>query len=197
MGTPREPTPMPIPRPPDPPAVAGPHRGPACGEAAVGGARSQAPRRRGVLHLLGLLALASCGRADPPSDVRDVARSSTRRQDAVALLRRIGLTVPASATVEYSRVERGLDDSARIVLLMTAADWARMRSSPPLDAVPPERYDADGAMALGASDEGCRPGEQPGIVGAQVRLPDAEILDFGVAPVEGGRVRVFLFWFET
>ena len=149
------------------------------------------------LLALGAVTLASCGGAASSSERNVVSRTPTQQTQDAAILQRIGIVLPASATVEYSSSERGMDDNARVVLLMPAADWATMQAKPPLNSVPPERYNSDEAMSLGPSDGDWRPADQPGIQGTQVSLPNARYLNVGVAPATEGRVRVYLFWFET
>ncbi|WP_260600127.1 hypothetical protein [Sphingomonas endolithica] len=118
-------------------------------------------------------------------------------QDAAPILARIGLKAPPSAIVEYVRQERGMDDNARLILLMPAGEWAAMQATPPLDAVAPDRYTANEATLLGASEGAWHPSDEPAIKGAQFNLPAATYLNVGVAPANEGRVRVYLSWFET
>jgi hypothetical protein len=142
--------------------------------------------------------VGACGQASPNSERNAMSRTASQKsQDHAALLQRLGLEIPSSATIEFAQYQRGMDDNARLILLMPAADWAAMQAEPPFDAVRPERYTAEGAVRLGPSEGAWHPADEAEIRGAQIPMDHAKYMNVGVAPAEGGRVRVYLFWFET
>lgn len=101
------------------------------------------------------------------------------------------------ATVELYDYTPGLDDAAKVVLVMADADWAAMRNSPPLKDVPPGRWSSTDALLLPENRGAWRPGDDPAVLATQVQLPNAESLTIGHAPAGSGRTRIWLFWHQT
>lgn len=117
--------------------------------------------------------------------------------DAPAVAALMGLTLPPGATVEYKRVDNGMDQSARLVLLVPEAEWRawRDRVVPPGGGLP--RFSADGVVNLGSDDGGWAPSAARELTAVQRRWRGSEALNIGQAPAGGGRVRVWLYWFQT
>ena len=93
----------------------------------------------------------------------------------------------------------GMDDAARVLLVMSQADWVAfldgiVRRSPR----PPEFAD-DLNFALYPEKQGWNPGSVKGLTTGQVAwgVNQSEGLNIGFAPADGGRVQVFLFWHQT
>lgn len=126
-----------------------------------------------------------------------VADRETLEVRSKASQQAIGLTLPASARVIFADRMRGLDDAARIIAVMPAADWRdlerRLLATVP-DAAPPTR---EAVAHLGTDHDGWTPGKQAQLTARQ--LPwrgGAESLNIGAAPAGPGMMRVFIFWFE-
>lgn len=108
----------------------------------------------------------------------------------------IGLHVP-TATVELYEYAPGLDDSAKVKLVMSETEWTAMRNAPAL------RMNGEGLRGLilaglPSSDHGdWRPQADGATTVSHRNLPDAEKLTVGCSPAGPGRVRIYLFWRET
>lgn len=138
--------------------------------------------------------LAACSQAFPSKG--PTVTSKDRKTNAAALLKHVGLAMPPAA-VEFYEYDDGLDDAARVKLVMSEADWATMRNEPAL------RMKGEGLRGLIltgmlSSDHGdWRPQADGATIIAHRDLPDAERLTVGYAPAGPGRVRVYLFWHQT
>lgn len=149
------------------------------------------------LAILGVIMLASCAQAVPDGRVSAVTKASLKEQ-ADTIFKRVGLTPPRSAVVEFAEYQHGMDDNARLVMVMPAADWAAMQASPPLNGVAPHSYTREEAVRLGASRGGWRPRDDPSVVAKQVLLNGGlEGLNVGVGSAGTDRVRVYLYWIQT
>jgi len=150
---------------------------------------------RWLLPFVLLLAAPGCDAA--PS--QDKSKMAITGPDQTAILKRIGLALPPSAQVEYADHTAGMDDAARVLLVMSQADWVAfldgiVRRSPR----PPEFAD-DLNFALYPEKQGWNPGSVKGLTTGQVAwgVNQSEGLNIGFAPADGGRVQVFLFWHQT
>ena len=153
--------------------------------------------RLSLLATFGLIALASCAQAVPDGRISAVTKASLQ-EEADTIFKRVGLTPPPSAVVEYAEYQHGMDDSARLVMMMPTADWKAMQASPPLNSVAPDLYLREEAASLGANKEGWRPRDDPSVVATQVLLNGGlEGLNVGVGSAGTGRVRVYLYWIQT
>ena len=112
------------------------------------------------------------------------------------IARLIGLPVPATAEGVFARYQQGLDDNARLVLLMSASDWAAMRARPPLDAIKQERYATDDAVMLPGDDGAWNPRRYPGLVAAQTPSDGRQVYNIAYVKTAPDRVRVFVFWHQ-
>lgn len=111
------------------------------------------------------------------------------------IMGRIGLTTPKSATLEYAEYQPGQDETARVILVMPAADWVTMQAAPPLNRVAPRLYNKDEIFRLGINNGAWHPGDEPSIVAAQVKLNEKlEFVNVGVAQAGSGFLRIYLFW---
>lgn len=143
------------------------------------------------------MVLQACAQAVPDRQPGALTQASLKEQ-ADTIFKRIGLTPPPSAVVEYAEYQHGMDDSARLVMVMPTADWTAMQASPPLNSVAPDLYLREEAASLGASREGWRPGDDPSVVATQVLLNGGlEGLNVGVGSAGTDRVRVYLYWIQT
>lgn len=145
--------------------------------------------------LAAALTLQSCGQVLPES--RTIVSEASPDQIAADVFKRVGLTPPPSARIEFAEYQNGLDDNARVIMVMPAADWVTMQATPPLNAVRPEAYAREGLHRLGTSDAKWRAREDPSVVVAQMKVNGSEYLNVGIGDASGGRVRVYLFWFQT
>jgi hypothetical protein len=110
---------------------------------------------------------------------------------------RIGLSIPASAKVEYAEAIAGQDDAARLIYSMPETDWRSMRDAPPLGVIDPQTWSGDNVFHLGPDEGEWNPRSVKGLQVAQTMLKGgAETINVGVAPPQGGTVRVFLFWHQ-
>lgn len=142
------------------------------------------------------IVVASCGQAAPHTQ-RNAVNDLSPKQRAQAILTRIGLTASAATRVEFAEYSVGMDDSARLTMVMPQADWAAIQAAPPLNAAPPGSYTAEEAMRLGEDAGDWRPQADKGVVATQLRLKSGEFLNIGTSQAAAGQVRVYLFWFQT
>ena len=117
---------------------------------------------------------------------------------AAAVLKRMGLVLPASAHVELAEQIRGMDDSARLVAVMPEADWTSLRATITREAPHGLVFSADENATFGPAEDGWHASDTPGLTTAETTWANgSEGLTIGFAPAAPGRVRVFLFWFQT
>lgn len=144
--------------------------------------------RHRCLTLLLALLMAGCGGAD---DAETLKARSTASQQAV------GLTLPASARVEFVHQMHGIDDAAQIIAVMPITEWHALESR--IEATVPgtQLPSRDGIAFLGTDNGDWQPSKQPGLTARQVLgRGGVESLNIGAAPAGSGLVRVFIFWFE-
>lgn len=122
--------------------------------------------------------------------------SKYKKPNAAALLKHIGLPIPP-ATVELYEYDEGMDDTARVVMVMSAADWAAMRNAPPLNTIENRQWDRSQAELLPSDRGNWRPSKDTALIAAYTWLPKAEFVKVGFSPAGAGRVRVYLVWGQT
>lgn len=112
---------------------------------------------------------------------------------AAAYVGRIGLHLPAGTRAEFAAWMTGLDDAARLILIMSEANWAVLRSG-----LPPASFEVENGPRLGPDEGGSMPGSAPGLLSAQFHpwRDRAEALNIGFAPAAAGEVRVFVLWHQ-
>lgn len=148
-----------------------------------------------ALAILVSCALSACGQANG-SEGRIVVTSQYKKADAPALFKHIGLPMPP-ATVELYEYDEGMDDMARVVLVMSEADWATMRGTPPLSSIEDRQWDRSQALLFPADHGAWRPSRDKALIAGYTWLPKAEFLKVGYSPAGPGRVRVYLVWGQT
>lgn len=150
---------------------------------------------RWPLPFLLLLAASGCGAA--PS--QDRSTMATTGADQTAILKRIGLTPPPSAQIEYADYTNGMDDAARLLLVMPQGDWTAFLAGIVRRAPRAPEFGEDLNFALGPDKQGWNPNAARGLKTGQVAwgVNESEGLNIGVAPAGDGKVRVFLFWHQT
>jgi hypothetical protein len=143
-----------------------------------------------------VLMLAASGCDAPSSDRSAIATTAT---DQAAILKRIGLTLPPSARVEYADYMAGMDDAARLLMTMTDADWQAFLTDITRRAPRLPEFLEDANPLLGPTDGKWNPSATKGLKTGQVvwGVNQSEGLNIGFAPVGDGKVRVFLFWHQT
>lgn len=89
-----------------------------------------------------------------------------------------------------------MDDNARLILLMSEADWGEMRRNPPLTQIQPQKYSVRQVYHLHQNDGEWNPESYPALVAAQ--SPYTRNDSYNVVFVKTGpdEVRVYIFWFE-
>ncbi len=132
--------------------------------------------------------LSGCGTAVPDEPLAKRANAAVEA---------IGLAIPPGAGIAFADEMHGIDDAARLILVLPAAEWRRLdrRIAQAEPDAPP--LSAEDRHLLGPDEGGWAPGRQPGLVAHQLRWRQGtEVLNVGVAPAGAGRVRVFLFWHQ-
>lgn len=142
---------------------------------------------------LALTAANSCGGAGARtgSDMTDTVT------DAGKLATQAGVTIPPDATVEYAQAIAGRDSAARMVLVLPEASWRVWRGQLVPDKPDQPPFTAAENYELGPDDGRWTPSKAPGLTTVQVRWRGSEALNIGQSPLGDGRVRVFIFWFQT
>ncbi len=114
---------------------------------------------------------------------------------AAAYAERIGLRLPAGTRAGFAYWWTGLDDAARIALVMPDAGWAAFRAG-----LPRGRFGAEGNHRFEPDEAGWAPGRAAGLTSAQFPWHGprggTEALNVGVAPAGPGERRVFVFWHQ-
>ena len=156
-----------------------------------------------LLILIGpaLLSMACRGESanpDAPSAVERHAEptgSAASQQRLAQMGSRVGLTFPPSARLlTTSSSDRGLDDAVHAKVEMTAVDYAEFIAASPLAAEP---FVAEKRFMLGKNRGDWDPETPPALPTAQVRLPNASVINLGVDRSGGASVVVYVFWHET
>jgi hypothetical protein len=145
-----------------------------------------------------LVACNGDGRASERTDTM-TAQSSPHSQAQVAerIARLAGFDLPASAKVVFADYTQGHDDSARLLIDLPEADWLAMKAKPPLAAIDQRAWSPDNVFHLGPAEGPWQPGQAAGLEVAQTPVAEGrQSLNVGVAPAQGGKVRVYLHWFQ-
>lgn len=133
--------------------------------------------------------------ASPPQEKTQV--TDTRQAEGATILKRIGLDLPATATVDYAEQISGRDDAARLSASMSASDWKSLKARLPASAADPQAFSPDANFHLGPDEGAWQPSRATGLTTVQLPWRDgAESLNLGFAPADGEQVRVFLFWHQ-
>ncbi len=124
---------------------------------------------------------------------------ATTGADQTAILQRIDLTLPPSAQMEYADYMAGMDDAARVLLVMPQADWTTFLAGIVRRSPRPPEFTEEFNFALGPGKQGWNPESAKGLKTGQVAwgVNESEGLNIGVAPAADGTVRVFIFWHQT
>lgn len=143
-----------------------------------------------------LMHLAGCGTATPPE--RHAMHESSTPATA-ALLQRIGLDLPASATIEHVASEAGMDDSAKLMIVMSAGDRTLLLRQISLKAGRDLTFSADDNFLLGNDSDAWRSSRTAGLQTGQVPWAHGtESLNVGIIPAANtGQTSVFVFWHQT
>jgi hypothetical protein len=152
--------------------------------------------RIALLLLVGPLA-ASIACREPTSTRKepDMGHSATADADRLrAIGSKIGLTFPASARLLDTNSERGLDDSVRVEVEMSAADYDAFIAASPLAG---ESFMAEKRFLLGKNAGDWDPESPASLATAQVRLPNASVINLGADRSRAGVVVAYIFWHET
>lgn len=155
--------------------------------------------RRTGARLSTALALAPLCACSFPTSTRESTNLSRREnaQQVATLFEHMGMRLPPSAAIELYERDEGLDDMALVILVVTQRQWDEMRAEPPLNSQPARAWRRLFADLLPPDHGRWRPERDPGIVAAQVHLPNAEFVNIGYSPAGPGRVRVYLAWSQT
>jgi hypothetical protein len=111
-----------------------------------------------------------------------------------AIAQRIGLTFPPSARLLSTSSSRGLDDSISLKVEMSASDYDGFIAASPLAG---EAFVAEKRFLLGKNSGDWDP-ESPGqLPTAQVRLPNANVINLGCDRSRSDVTVAYIFWHET
>lgn len=155
-------------------------------------------RRTGARLSIALALAPLCACSFPPSarQTPDLPSSDNAKQVA-ALFKHMGMRLPPSAAIELYERDEGLDDMARVILVVTQRQWEEMRAEPPLNSQPARAWRRLFADLLPPDYGRWQPERDSNIVAAQIHLANAEFVNIGYSPAGPGRVRVYLAWSQT
>lgn len=116
---------------------------------------------------------------------------------AAQILSKIGVPFPTSAKAEYAKYEVGLDDNARVILLMPAAEWSKVETALFRNASGKQLFSTENQLYLGSNEGDWSPRSDPELTAAQIPWNDGkEIMNIGVSNAGSDLVRVYLFWHQ-
>ncbi len=148
----------------------------------------------GFVILMSAILSISHGMRDNQRRIVDRIEREDARATA-ALVKRVGLALPASDTIEHSDESQGIDDAIWLVVVMPRADWEALRARLPAEDGPPV-FSTGSNLMLGPDNGAWRPSEAAGLTSAQLRWAGgAQTLNIGVVQALG-KIRLFLFWHE-
>lgn len=151
-----------------------------------------------ALVTLMVMALAGCGPADMEiGREKDQMNNSSPSAQAGSVAQAMGFPLPPSAIVELADYQRGLDDNARLILVLPVGEWARLKAARPFNAIPEQAYSRANLFHLGEDEGRWRPSTDQTLVAAQAPLKNGRALNVGVSRINADLVRVYLFWFQT
>lgn len=160
------------------------------------------PKRRLLLaNACASLMLVACnddGRARERTDTMSAQSSPQGQAELAARIAKLaGLDLPASAEVVFADYTQGHDDAARLLVDLPEADWTALKARPPLSAIDLRAWSADNVFHLGPAQGPWQPGEAEGLEVAQTPVAEGrQSLNVGVMPAQGGKVRVYLHWYQ-
>lgn len=139
-----------------------------------------------------LLATVGCGTASS-------GRRTTRQEETTSsrIFKRLGITPPTSAKIEYARYQSGMDDNAQLIIVLKASDWPTLLEQVNSLAARPIAFSAANNLLLGRDEPHWKPISTPGLQAGQAQLAKAEALNVGFAPLAPDKVRIFFFWHQT
>lgn len=145
-----------------------------------------------------LIACDGDGRASERTDTMSAEPAPQTQAEAAARIGLLtGIDLPASAKVVFADYTEGQDDSARLLIDLPEAEWQALKTRPPLAAIDPRAWSADNIFHLGPAEGPWQPKETQGLEVAQTPVADGrQSLNVGVAPVDGGMMRVYIHWFQ-
>lgn len=162
---------------------------------------SPGPLRAALAPLCAGFLLLACGAVGNSTERTETMNAESGKpslaERAARATAAMGITLPASATVEYADYTEGHDDVARLLVTMPTADWQAMKAAPPLSQIDPRAWSADNVFHLGPDAGAWNPETAEGIEAAQTHIAGGrQALNVGVAPPLDGMVRVYLHWFQ-
>ncbi len=147
------------------------------------------------IAVLMLLTFPGCGMS--PAQERTQVATNGETVASSAILKRIGLSLPSSARVEYAEQMPGRDDAARLIMVLDEADWKIVQSRLVDKGSDQPIFSEDDNFHLGSDEDGWKPGEAAALKTAQLPWADGvESLNLGIARAEAGQVRLFVFWHQ-
>lgn len=139
--------------------------------------------------------LTACSAMPPEKEA--IVATSKERVDEAAIVKRVGLDLPADATIEFSERIDGRDEAARLIVVMSDGDWQALISdlAPSGSDQPP--FSSDANFHLGPDEGGWEPSLAKGLKTMQIPWKNGrEALNLGVESTQAGHVRLFVFWHE-
>ena len=120
-----------------------------------------------------------------------------QKNEASAIVQRIGWVLPASAGIEFAEQIEGQDDAARLIVVMPDMDWRALLATLPASDPQQPPFSPEANFHLGPDEGQWQPGKANGLSTAQMPWKGgAEALNLGVAPAGQGQTRLFVFWHQ-
>jgi hypothetical protein len=158
---------------------------------------------RQVPQLLGLALLVSGCSADAPQQERQTSMARETQQsgatstaDMSAIVKKIGLSLPDGAKIEFADYQTGHDDNARIVVSMSQAQWNNLSKQQPYagaDFSPDNNHH----MAPDDTTGPWAPEKAPDLATAQMSADNGMAsLNVGVSKQADTTIKLYIFWYR-
>jgi hypothetical protein len=145
-----------------------------------------------------LLALCACSDAQTRPEGTDKMTKTSQIKDADAhgrdVAAKISLALPAATKFEFADYMQGHDDNARLIVTLSANDWAALSAKPPFSGA---AYAPENMFHMAPDDGAWAPSKEKNMGVAQVPYHGGtQSLNIGLKPLDDGSVRLYLFWYQ-
>lgn len=131
------------------------------------------------------------------SEADGVSNAQSRTADAHEVAKSMGIAIPPTAVVEYVEQMHGMDYAARLILSMPEKTWEQWRADIPPAGSAKMVFSTENNDNLDFDVGNWGPKKTDNLTSATVRWRNSQSLTIGQMPIGGGRVRIYIWYFET